>query len=147
MKNNKTVTICSSATFYLEVIEIEKKLKKLGFRVKIPVTARKMEKSGNFNVETRKPWINDPKLYHLKKKLMDGHFKKVMEADVILVVNDTKNGIEGYIGGNVLMEITLAYYNNKPIYLYRELSDKSSIYEEVMGIGAVTINEDLMKIA
>jgi hypothetical protein len=33
------------------------------------------------------------------------HFKKIENSDAILVVNYHKNGIDGYVGGSVLMEI------------------------------------------
>jgi hypothetical protein len=48
---------------------------------------------------------------------MKGHFKKVLDSDAILVTNFEKNGVEGYIGGNVLMEITLAFHYKKPIFI------------------------------
>lgn len=146
MKTNKIITICSSASFYKEVLEIEKQLKKLGFKVKIPHTANKMKKSGNFNVEDYKTWYKNKEDYKKKTKLMDQHFKKVIQADAILVVNNEKRGITGYIGGNVLMEMTLAYHLKKKIFIWNEVTSDLQIEEEIRGVNPVFIEQDLSKI-
>jgi len=57
-----------------------------------------MRMNKNFKVEDYKTWFRDKNDYKKKTKLMNEHFKKVIEADVILVVNNKKNGILGYIG-------------------------------------------------
>lgn len=144
--NTQIITMCSSASFYKEVLEIEKQLKKLGFKVKIPKTANIMNKNGNFNVADYKTWYADKNDYHKKTALMDAHFRKVMEADAILVVNNEKNGIPGYIGGNALMEMTLAYHYKKPIFLWNDVTSKLSIEEEVRGLNSIVIDQDLTKI-
>lgn len=146
MKQNstkKTITICSSASFYKDVIEVEKELKKMGFKVKIPKTANKMRKSNNFDVSHYKTWFKNKEDYKVKRQLMNDHFRKVMEADAIFVLNKKKNGIEGYIGGNGLMGMTIAYHYKKPIFIYDKISDKSNIAEEVYGLNPIFINKDL----
>lgn len=146
MKAKKIITICSSASFYKDVIEVEKELKKLGFKVKIPTTARKMEKNGNFNVNSYKTWFKNVKDYKKKTKLMRGHFKKVIEGDTILVVNNKKRGIVGYIGGNVLMEMTLAFHYKKPIYILSKIGKKQPFIEEILGLNPIFLNGDIKKI-
>lgn len=144
VKNKKKViTICCSTNFYKDVLGIEKELKKLGFKVKIPYTARKMQKTGNYNIDDYKTWFVNNADYKIKTKLMDGHFKKVLQADAVLVVNGEKNGIKGYIGGNALMEITLAYHYKKPIFIYNEISEDLNIKEEIYGVNPIFIIEDL----
>lgn len=146
MKQNstkKTITICSSASFYKDVIEVEKELKKMGFKVKIPKTANKMRKSNNFDVNHYKTWYNNKADYKIKRQLMNDHFRKVMEADAILVLNKKKNGIEGYIGGNGLMEMTIAYHYKKPIFIFDKISDKLNVSEEVYGLNPFFVNKDL----
>jgi len=146
MKQNstkKTITICSSASFYRDVIEVEKELKKMGFKVKIPKTANKMRKSNNFDVSHYKTWYNNKADYKIKRQLMNDHFRKVMEADAIFVLNKKKSGVEGYIGGNGLMEMTIAYHYKKPIFIYDDISDKLNVAEEVYGLNPIFINKDL----
>jgi hypothetical protein len=48
-------------------------------------------------------------------------------------LNYPKNGINNYIGGSVLMEIGLAYYLKKKIYLLFGLPDQKELsYTEVI---------------
>jgi hypothetical protein len=144
--DSKIITICSSASFYKNVIAIETQLKKMGYKVKIPKTANVMKKTGNFNVADYKTWYVNKEDYKKKTALMDGHFKKVLEADAILVVNNEKNGIMGYIGGNTLMEMTLAYHYKKPIFLWNDVTSSLAIEEEVRGLHPIIISQDLTKI-
>ena len=53
------ITICASAAFYKDVIELEKESKKLGFRVKVPKTAKRMQRENNFYVNHYKTWYNN----------------------------------------------------------------------------------------
>ena len=148
MKNSKkTITLCASASFYRKVIELESELKKLGFKVKIPKTAGKMKKSGNFDVSVYKTWYNNAKDYSKKTSLIKGHFKKVIESDAILVINLEKNGTPGYIGGNGLMEMTIAFHYKKPIFVYDAVFEGSNILEEIYGLKPIFINKDLSLIA
>lgn len=146
MKSKKIITICSSASFYKDVLEIEKHLKKIGFMVKVPSTARKMKKSGNFDVSDWKTWFRDRSHYKKKTQLMKGHFEKVVQADAILVVNNKKNGINGYIGGNLLMELSLAFHYKKRIYILNDIEEDHPFAEEVFGLNPIFINGDLKRI-
>lgn len=144
--NKKIITICSSASHYKQALEIEKQLKKLGFKVKIPKTANIMKKNNDFDVSHYKTWYKNKKDYSKKTKLMLLHFKKVIESDAILVTNYEKNGIKGYIGGNALMEMTLAFINKKPIFILNPIDEKLTIKEEIYGLNSIFIDNDLTQI-
>jgi hypothetical protein len=150
MKNNnnkiKTIVICSSASFYKEVIDTEKKLKELGFKVKVPLTATKMKKSGDFKVETYKTWTERPEDYKRKAYLTKKHFIEIEKGDITLVLNYKKNGKNGYIGGAVLMEMAIAFNLNKPIFILNPIDDSSKYKEELYGMFPKIINGDLSKI-
>jgi nucleoside 2-deoxyribosyltransferase len=45
------------------------------------------------------------------------HFRKIEQADAILVLNYKKKDIEGYIGGNTFLEMGHAFGLGKKIYL------------------------------
>lgn len=142
----KTVTICSSVTFYKEVLNIARELRSLGFRTVVPITAKRMERSRNFDEKFHKSWHRNPSDYKIKKKLMQGHFKEIERGDVVLAVNLRKNNIDGYIGGNVLMELALAMYLRKPIYVLHAIEENAPFTEEIMGMYPVFLNGDLSKI-
>lgn len=146
MKDKKAITLCASLSFYSDLFEIEKQLKKTGFKVIIPKTARKMQKSGNFDVASHKAWYQNENDYKKKKALMDDHFKKILRSDAVLVINNEKKGVKSYIGGNVLMEMAVAYLQKIPIYLWNQIDDKSPYEEEIKAMRCIFLNQDLSKI-
>lgn len=142
-KQIKTITICTSASFYKQAVAVAEELKTLGFRVLLPFTALKMKRSRNFDVAAYKLWFKDPKQYARKQWLMRNHFQKILAGDAALVLNYEKNGIAGYIGGNVLMEMGLAFHYKKPIYILHPVSPKLGFLEEVLGFQPVFLNGKL----
>ena len=140
---HQTITICASSSFYADVLAAEKALKARGFKVHIPITARKMQKQGDFRVATYKTWFRDPAAYARKAFLMRTHFSRVLAADAILVINHAKKGIEGYIGGNGLMEMGLAFQAKKRIYILNDVLPKHPFYEEILGMRPVFLHGDL----
>ena len=142
----KTIVLCSSANFYQHVCEIADELEQKGFSPIIPLTARKMKKTGNFKAEDYRTWHKNPADFYKKTALMNDHFKEVAKADAVLVINDEKHGVAGYIGTNVLMEIAVAYYLNKPIFILNNVSKDSNTYEEIKGMCAKMINGNLQNI-
>lgn len=145
-KQKKIITLCASVTHYRALLEIREKLAGMGYDVLIPDVARSMEKTGDFDVSVYKTWHKDPRQYFRKTKLMKDHFDKVLEGDAILVVNEEKNGMKGYIGGNVLMEMVLAFHYNKPIFLYHPISENLSIKEEVYGLQPIFLDGDITRL-
>ncbi len=145
-KNKKTIVICSSASFYTQAVEIEKQLKILGFKVKIPLVANKMKKSGDFNVDTYKTWNERPEDYKIKSYLTKKHFIEIEKGDIVLVLNYKKNVKDGYIGGAVLCEMAIAFYLKKPIYILNKIDESSSLKEEIYAMSQKIINGDLLKI-
>jgi hypothetical protein len=145
IKKNKTIVICSSASFYKQVVEVEKQLKDLGFKVVIPLTAKKMKQMNNFDPEVYKTWYKNPYDYKRKAYLTRKHFNEVENGDCILVTNYNKNGKDGYIGGAVLGEMNLAFYLKRPIYILNPLDETSIFEEELYGMFPIILNGDLSK--
>jgi diphthamide synthase subunit DPH2 len=142
----KTIVLCSSANFYEHTNQIAAELEKRGFKAVVPVTARKMQAAEDYDAAKHRTWLVDPQSYDRKTFLMREHFDEVAKGDAVLVVNDEKRGIKGYIGSNVLMEMGLAFYLKKPIFILNPVSDDMPVYEEVVGMGSVIIDGDLMKV-
>lgn len=138
-----TITICSSANFYRQAVDIQEQLTDKGMEVLVPDTAEKMKKSGDFDVSHVKTWYRNRDDYHIKTELMQGHFDKVAAADAILVLNYKKHGVENYIGGNVLMEMTLAFWLKKPIFIMNEIPEESSFIEEIIGLNPILLHGNL----
>jgi hypothetical protein len=135
-----TVTICSSADFYGQAVEIQETLIELGCKVIVPATAERMKKSGDYDVTHYKTWFGIKDDYHKKTALMEGHFAEVAKADAILVINHEKHGVANYIGGNVLMEMALAFYLRKPIFVLNEIPTESAFLEEIIGLNPIVLH-------
>ena len=141
-----TITICSSAAFYRQAATIKSELESFGLEVIIPDVAEKMRESGDYDVTHYKTWFGNPNDYHRKTALMKAHFAEIEKGDAILVLNYEKNGTANYIGGNVLMEMTIAFYLNKPIYILNEIPEDSAYLEEILGLQPITLNGNLNNI-
>lgn len=148
MKNKPSkIVICASASFYKQVIEVRDRLKKLGFTVSVPLTAGRMERSGDFRVERVKTWYQDSSTYKRKKFLTKHHFKKIVDGDSILVLNYEKNGKPGYIGGAVLAEMAIALHFGKKIYILNPIQEDVSYKEEILGTLPIILNGNLGDLA
>ena len=66
-------------------------------------------------------------------------------ADAALVANFDKNGVVGYIGANTLIEMGVAFYRKKPIYVLNSIPEMSYT-EEILGMQPIVVNGDLAKI-
>lgn len=143
-KQKITIMLIASVSFYHHLLEVEKQLKKLGFRVKIPVGAVWMKRG--YDTLAHKNRIGPEQNWKEKRRLIEKNFVKIISSDMILVINDDKNGLKGYIGGNVLMEMTLAFHYKKPVYILNTIDEKLPIREEILGIEPMFINNNLTQI-
>ncbi|MES2970757.1 MAG: hypothetical protein V4702_00355 [Patescibacteria group bacterium] len=146
MTKKSVIAICASADFYRQVVDIDTKLSELGFKVIIPATASKMKETGDFAVSHYKTWFAQPGDYHKKAALMREHFEEIANADAILVVNNEKHGKPNYIGGNVLMEMGLAFYLKKKIFILNDIPEDSPFEEEIRGFEPIVLKGALEKI-
>jgi hypothetical protein len=144
MSKPATVTICASIVFYKEVVRIQEAIEKAGFRALVPKIAEQMKKANDFNVDHYKPTLAETQR---KADLMMMHFKKVSQGDAVLVVNNEKHGQANYIGGNVLMEMALAFFQKKPIFLWNDAPKESTFLEEILGVEPIILNRSVAKLA
>jgi len=144
------ITICGSIAFYKEMEEVKEQLEKLGHEVKLPPS---QFEDGNGNTISASQYYairktssdNEGWVWDRKEMAMKKHFDKVAWSDAILVLNYAKNNIQGYVGGNTLMEAGLALFLDKKIYLLNSIPE-ISYKEEILGLKPVVINGDLTKI-
>lgn len=74
------------------------------------------------------------------------HFKKIEQAEAILILNYEKKGIPGYIGGNTFLEMGYAFGLSKKIYLLHPIPDMD-YKTEMFAIQPVILDGDLKKIS
>lgn len=117
---DKKVVICASAKFYNEAQEWKKKLEEQSFDV--IRTIQSIDENSISQYETT----------HRE------HYSKMMECDVVFVLNAEKNNIAGYIGASVFAEIAFAIGLNLvlkkdiKIWLLNPLPEESPYLDELI---------------
>lgn len=144
--NPLRLAVCSSASFYTEVIALSYKVEELGIEVVLPKTARKMRQEGRENDEATTDWSQSPLGYHGKAELIREHFAEIAECDAVLVTNYAKHGKENYIGPNVLMEMAVGFYLKKPIYILNDCPVDSPLIDEILGLEPIFLKGDTAKL-
>jgi len=140
------ITICSSANFYKKVNDVADQLKPLGIDSIVPLTATKMKASGDYDASHHRTWLENDNDYDKKAALMRTHFDEVAKGDAVLVINEEKHGVANYIGGNVLMEMAIAFYLKKPIFILNEIPEASSFLEEIKGMMPTVLHGDVTRL-
>jgi hypothetical protein len=74
------------------------------------------------------------------------HYQHILESDAVLIVNNTKNGVENYIGGNALMEMGQAYVNDRKIFLLNDIPKTFPYTTEIEAMDPVCLRGDLSSI-
>ncbi len=151
------MTICGSIGFYKEMEFARDELIKHGHEVKIPELALEVPKEfgggkkvyfGEF-IEQNGGIDAFPvghNIWDLKESAINDHYEKIDWCDGILVINNEKRGIQGYIGGNTLIEIGVAFYLKKKIYIQNPVSSELSYKQEILGMKPILLDGDVSKI-
>ncbi|MCD6368067.1 MAG: hypothetical protein J7L45_03215 [Candidatus Aenigmarchaeota archaeon] len=142
------ITICSSAFFAKESFDIKKKLEDRGHTVfiypeEIKIDDKIIHVTDFYNMR-KNNLTND--LVNVKSVLIKEHFKNIENSDAILVLNFDRDGEEGYVGGNTFLEMGVAYYLNKKIFLWKFPMKKLPYFEEILSMNPRIIDGDIDKI-
>lgn len=134
------IIICASISAADEILRIKKELESRGHVVEIPEGVKIPEIRAKINASNEER--ADIKV---KYDLIRGYYEKIILSDVVLVVNPEKKGVDGYIGGNTLIEMAFAHVLHKPLYCLYELPDLSYT-SEIKAMQPVILQGDLSKI-
>ena len=126
------ITICASLSFFDMSLSVKKELEKLGHTVLWPLG---MERRLKGIPHTKEPVIHG--------RAIRLHYRKIKKADAVLMVNEEKNGIKNYIGGNTLIEMGFAYVLKKKIYLLNPIPEGVSWKEEIVAMQPVVLEGNL----
>ncbi len=144
------ITICGSIAFYGEMLEAKVTLESLGHEVILPPTVVKDKNGDLISVEKyyeirKTASASELWVWDRKSELILDYFEKEKWADAILVLNHDKNNIPGYIGGNTLMEMGIAFFLKKKIFLLNPVPN-INYQEEILAMKPVVLSGDLAKI-
>jgi len=144
------ITICGSIAFFPKMQEVEQELLKLSHEVKLPPVEvpgedGKMIPVAEYYKIRKQAGEEATWVWERKAEAIRTHFNKIAWSDAILVLNYTKNGVEGYIGANTFLEMGVAFHLNKKIYLLKQVPNIPA-KEEILGMKPIMIDGDLGKI-
>ena len=90
--------------------------------------------------------ISEDKYGEYKKALSMGYFNEIAQADTyaVLAVNDTKRGIENYIGASAFAEIAIAVYSGKKVFVLNDLYEPYK--DELSAWGVIPLHGKLCRI-
>ena len=104
------IVICGSMTFAWLMVRCRDLLVGYGHKVDVPQGAEFRQG------EVRRTKSASARDKHQRDLLRD-HYQKIRNADAVLVVNFSKNDVDGYIGGSTLVEMAFAHVLRKRIFL------------------------------
>lgn len=130
------ISICWSLAFAKEILEIEKKLQEAGHAVLVPLEAETFL-TGRSNDRSHEP--------EFARQWMLGHYDNIAQSDAILVTNFDKNTIKGYIGWATLLEMGIACYLRKKIFILNDIPSEEAIryVQEIKLMKPIIIHNDL----
>lgn len=129
--------------FAQEMIKTKEKLEQMGYEVGLPFETEIHLDRPNFVDD-----LSGNLQYCIDNDVIRKSFDFIVNADAILVLNHPRKGIAGYIGTSTLMEIAIAYYFKKKIYLLHEVPHFNEVRwaHEIAIMQPTIINGDLNKI-
>jgi len=130
------ITICGSM-HHIEAMKLAAQtLENLGYEVILP-----NPREGEVDYNS----LSDAERAALKATLIQDHLDEINESDAVLVFNEDKKGIAGYIGGNTLMEMAFAYAQKIEIFLFKP-APEMSYTDEILGMMPIVLDGDIHKI-
>lgn len=95
-----------------------------------------------------KPDLNMDAEHAFERDIMRECFERQEQCDAIMVLNYTRNGVEGYIGGHTLIELGFAYYLKQKIFLlYPPPPVEECRYShEILHMKPIILNGDLSQL-
>jgi len=150
------ITLCGSIAHYEQMKMLEEELVELGHEVKLPELRKEAVNFGGGKVANFGDFIRDNggmdafdvdhEIWDSKHDAILDHFVKIEWADGVLVANYEKNKIDGYVGANTLIEIGLAFYLKKKIYILNPISSELSQRQEIYAMHPTFLEGDVEQI-
>jgi nucleoside 2-deoxyribosyltransferase len=135
------ITICGSMQFHKEMRDVQSRLKSTGHTALVPKSIDLMDTHGYVHPAQDEERINAKIQYDFIRE----HFRKIEKADAILILNYDKKGVRNYIGGNTFLEMGLAFWLGKKIYLLHPIPDMD-YRTEMHAMQPTVLDGDLSKI-
>lgn len=77
---------------------------------------------------------DDVEFTKIKNRLTIENMRNVEICDALLILNYSHRNIENYIGGNSFVEMCIAFYLKKPIFLLNDIPEDMLYTEEIKAL-------------
>lgn len=77
---------------------------------------------------------DDVEFTKIKNRLTIENMRNVEICDALLILNYSHRSIENYIGGNSFIEMCIAFYLKKPIFLLNDIPEDMLYTEEIKAL-------------
>ena len=147
MKANKDlkVYVLGSNYFIPEMVKCSEDLRSLGYAGWIHPDYEAFNKGEKQDI-IKRAMNGEAAEMKIANHYLKQHYQHILDSDVILFVNGEKRGIKNYIGGNVLMEMSQAYVNDRKIFLLYSIPEQSAYLDEIKAMQPICLNGDLSNI-
>lgn len=108
------IVVCGSMKLANEMKEAKATLEAMGHEVVLPP---------DIDHCIANPDLNEEVEFCIEHDVIREHFKLIADADAVLTLNYTRKGISGYVGSNTLMDMGIAHYLNKKVFLLYPIPD------------------------
>ncbi len=141
------VVVCGSLAFFEHMQEVRDRLEAVGHEVVIPAAhvdgedGRPMPVDAYYALKKRS-FAELQWMWERKEHSMRDYLREIDACDAVLVLNLPKNGVDGYIGANTLIEMGVAFHLSKPILLLCDVPDAGHT-EEILSMRPQVLHGDL----
>ena len=125
------ITIHASLDFKNEMIDTKNYLESKGLDIILPELKRYQHIRDELGDEKR--------FTKIKKRLTKQNMINVEKCDCLLILNYSHRGYDNYIGGNSFLEMVLAFYLHKPIYLLNNIPQNMLYTEEINALEPIIV--------
>ena len=136
-KISMKITICGSLKFAKDILSIKKQLEDFGHEVRVP-----LETEAFAAENTNNDWQRDA-----RQGMLD-HYDNIAYSDAVLVTNFDKNWTVGYIWWATLVDMGIACYLRKKIFILNPVPKQEEIryVQEINLMLPIILNWNLSKI-
>ena len=130
--------------FAKQMAETKEKLEGLGHKAEVPCDIQKFLDDPGYTTDNHEENFK----HCLENDILRRCLNSIGKSDAILVLNYPKNGINGHIGTNTLIDMGVAYYLGKKIFLLNHPPDvkKEKSTHEVLVMQPVILDGDFSRI-
>jgi non-canonical (house-cleaning) NTP pyrophosphatase len=130
------ITICGSMAHKVEMVTASEDLVTMGYEVDFP----DLNEGHTYEGKTHEERVAD------KKQFISSRLGKISTSDAVLIWNQEKRGVAGYVGGNTLMEMAFAFQQGLDILMLNPVPQDVSYSSEISGMQPVVLDGDISRV-